>query len=463
MTLNRKIANLIKTDGQTKLSVLTNADQLDSAEVTAIVDTKKLTYLQTLDSLPVSGLTSGQRAFVESNQRLYISNGSGWYNTGFVNLSPRWDSTPLGSLDSTSIVDSATDLIIVAKAVDSDNSDLNLINQSFASDSAQYLVNISNDSSVWTFDPKSDDSISASVTAGDLTDSDNNSFVYTFKWSDGISFISKAITINYNFERVANYTGLRGPASRYAIGSTDMTFDGTKVEGSHAAYITGAGSINHYPGYGQSQATVESYSAYTIAMFVRVSRFNPTYNVFYAWNTNDKSSAGNSYGSCALSLHSTGWIEFCTEKYTSGGYSGITSDVGTLSTDTWYHVVATASTFPSSEVALWVSERGSTFGGILSATSFSNNATRLFTRSNATNLTIGKAVTNQWYLHGSQGNAANDADGLFDDVRIYFGKASSSDAQAIFEADGDVTLSSNPMQSGLRYRYGFNNTYNNLD
>lgn len=151
-------------------------------------------YFDTLDSLPTTGLVEGQRAFVEANNRMYLSNGVGWYNTSFVNLTPTWYTEPDASY---TIADSATPLLITAKATDSDNSDLNLLNQSVATDSAQYMVDITNDSSVFTFTPKSADSIGASVAAGNLTDS-NGDFVYTFKWSDGVNFVSKAVTITYN-------------------------------------------------------------------------------------------------------------------------------------------------------------------------------------------------------------------------------------------------------------------------
>lgn len=40
-----------------------------------------LSFFNTLDSLPVTGLTSGQQAYVDSNNRMYISDGSGWYHT----------------------------------------------------------------------------------------------------------------------------------------------------------------------------------------------------------------------------------------------------------------------------------------------------------------------------------------------------------------------------------------------
>ena len=92
----------------------------------------------TLDSLPISGLTVGQEAFVEENSRLYVSNGSGWYNTGSnVQFSPTWFTEPDASY---SITDSATPLIITAKAQDSDNP--NLANLSFGTDSAQYMLSL---------------------------------------------------------------------------------------------------------------------------------------------------------------------------------------------------------------------------------------------------------------------------------------------------------------------------------
>jgi len=190
---------------------------LDSAQVVALGGSGGgVTVYDSLNLLPVSDLTAGDEAYVKSNNRYYISNGDGWYNAALVNASPAWSTEPNASYN---ITDSATPLIITAKAVDSDNSDLNLINQSSGTDSAQYLVNITNDSSVFTFTPKSQDSVHASVTAGNLTDSNENDFIYTFKWSDGISFVSKAVTINYNFATYTQATG--GTINTYSVGGID--------------------------------------------------------------------------------------------------------------------------------------------------------------------------------------------------------------------------------------------------
>ena len=192
---------------------------LDSADILNITGTA-LQVFDTLDSLPMTGLSEGDEAFIKDTNRLYISDGSGWYNTTLVNRSPTWATEPDATYE---ISDSATPLVITALATDSDNPDKSLLNQSVVSDSAQYMVDISNDSSVWTFTPKTASQIGAAVAAGNLTDS-NGDFVYTFKWSDGISFVSKAATISYSpagGSINSNNYGNRGFQIGYSNGSTN--------------------------------------------------------------------------------------------------------------------------------------------------------------------------------------------------------------------------------------------------
>ena len=177
-----KILGLTERDNTTRISL--------GAGGGASVD-----VFDTLDSLPMTGLSAGDQALVEGNSRLYISNGSGWYNVSYVNQAPAWETEPNATY---SIQDSVTPLTIIAKATDSDLPGKVLINQSIAGDSAQYVTkSITNDSSVWTFTPKSADSIGIEVAAGNLQESSGD-FSYTFKWSDGISFVSKLVNINYS-------------------------------------------------------------------------------------------------------------------------------------------------------------------------------------------------------------------------------------------------------------------------
>tara|TARA_Y100001937_G_scaffold12101_1_gene15278 strand:+ start:262 stop:1827 length:1566 start_codon:yes stop_codon:yes gene_type:complete len=194
----RKIAGLIDAQGKVKSD---KVDTFDSAEVSTIVSgnvSGSMIYYDTLDSLPTTGLNEGNKALVRIDSslgRFYISNGTGWYNADATlnTSSPTWVTEPNATYE---IADSVTPLTITALSSDVDSGTV-LINQSFASDSAQYMATISNDSSVWTFTGKTKTEIASAINAGNLTDSDGD-FVYTFKWSDGINFISKEVTITYN-------------------------------------------------------------------------------------------------------------------------------------------------------------------------------------------------------------------------------------------------------------------------
>ena len=149
MGRSRDIAEFLS---KTELNNPTNTSLLKSTDTTGIdsaaVQGIALTSFSTLDSLPVTNLVVGQQAYVTGTNRLYISNGFGWYNTTLVNRSPTCDSEPSSTYE---IVDSATPLIITAKALDSDTSLNYLVDQSSATDSAQYMVNITSYSSVFSF------------------------------------------------------------------------------------------------------------------------------------------------------------------------------------------------------------------------------------------------------------------------------------------------------------------------
>ena len=222
------MAELVTQSGKVANPALTNLDILDSADIVSIANSTSAAtaVFDTLDSLPTTGLSAGQQAFVNENNRLYLSNGTGWYNLTFINRTPTWAVEPDATYE---IADSATPLVIVAKATDSDNSDVTLVNQSVVSDSAQYMVDVSNDSSVWTFTPKSADSIGIEVAAGNLTDS-NGDFEYTFKWTDGINFVSKVSTITYSPSASLSPT---------YIGKTSGNWTGTSPSGS-ITWPTGA-------------------------------------------------------------------------------------------------------------------------------------------------------------------------------------------------------------------------------
>ena len=175
---------------------------VDSAAVLALTSgSSSALGFSSVDSLPVSGITAGDEAFVQSQQKLYISDCSSWFGVALSASTPTFDSDVNATFN---ITDSQTPLIISNPATDSDTP---IIYGGTASDSAQYLVDITIDSSVWTFTPKSSDSAFAAVTAGNLADSADKSFTYTMTATDNVNTATKTIQINYN-HIVYNYPGL---------------------------------------------------------------------------------------------------------------------------------------------------------------------------------------------------------------------------------------------------------------
>lgn len=153
------------------------------------------TVYDSIGVLPLSDVTEGSMAFVNSNNRMYVHNGTGWYSSSIVNNTPTWTTEPLSQY---SIIDSATPLVISAMAADSEG--IPITYTGIASDSSQYLVTITSDSSSFTFTPKASTDVYNSATLGDLADSQSNSFTYTFRASDGVNILSKQTTILYNIE-----------------------------------------------------------------------------------------------------------------------------------------------------------------------------------------------------------------------------------------------------------------------
>ena len=132
-----------------------------------------LTVYATTDDLPTSGLTSGDQAYVTSSSRFYISNGSGWYNVALVNATPSLSISPTGTIE---LDREGSTTTITLTATDSDYPDAALTYSVESDGSFSGLGTLSQDSSVFTITPLSEDSATT------------ESAVLTFKASDGVSF-----------------------------------------------------------------------------------------------------------------------------------------------------------------------------------------------------------------------------------------------------------------------------------
>ena len=174
-SINRDIATIL---GRTEVANPSNA-------ALGTGDGSGLVVYATLDDLPTSGLTAGDQAFITATNRIYVSNGSGWYSVALLNATPRL------TIDPTGIVllakDGSTPTVITLTGTDSDNADANLIYSVESDGSFGGLATLSQDSSVFTITPLAEGSATTT------------SSILTFKVSDGVSFGSGTTTFSLTF------------------------------------------------------------------------------------------------------------------------------------------------------------------------------------------------------------------------------------------------------------------------
>ncbi len=254
MGRSRDIAEILgktETDNPSNLVLLnTNSPSgVDSAQVQNI----GLEHFSTLDSLPITNLEAGQQAYVSGTNRLYMSNGSGWFNVALINATPSLTIDPTGTIV---LATDGTPTTITLTATDSDAPD-SLISFSVESDgSFSGLGTISQDSSVFTITPKIEDS--ATTTSSTLT----------FKASDGVNFGTGTSALSLTFAAAtvtnsnqttrlinSNYTGViqftdgstHNKAIAYGNGYPNLQSETPYKSGGHSVYTnntTGGGSAN---------------------------------------------------------------------------------------------------------------------------------------------------------------------------------------------------------------------------
>jgi len=176
----RKIASLIDRVGDVKTL------RLDNVPNSVVV-------YNSVSALPSSGLSSGDQAFVESagasgQSRLYISNGSGWYNVALINATPRLTLSASGTI---ALSSDGTATTITMTALDSDNATGNLTLSVESGGDLFKFATVSQDSSVVTITPRTEDSATTLGYDGSAT--------LTFKASDGISIGSVVNTFTLSF------------------------------------------------------------------------------------------------------------------------------------------------------------------------------------------------------------------------------------------------------------------------
>jgi hypothetical protein len=196
---NRDIARIL---GKTEAANPNNTSLKATGGSTAIG------VYSSLDSLPTTSLTAGDQAYVSANSRLYVSNGSGWYNVAVVNATPTLSLSASGTIALAS--DGSTTTVIRLTGTDSDNADANLVYSIESGGDFFKLATIVQDSAKqYTITPRTEAAATALGFDGSAT--------LTFKASDGVNQATVQNTFTLSFVSDADWTG--------TVGLTEVNYD----------------------------------------------------------------------------------------------------------------------------------------------------------------------------------------------------------------------------------------------
>jgi hypothetical protein len=249
------------------------------------------------DLLPTSGNTAGDFGFVNSTNRLYLWNGSGWYNIALVNTSPTFDSG--GGPDSSYTVDSSVVITLLA----SDPEEVPIQYSYVASDSASNFATISQSDNVFTITRLADAAIDSNGYPGGGT------FTITFKASDGINIVPAVSSFTV--------TIITGPD--WSTGSLSQTIDGLPTQ------------YNRYTEKFGTDCDLSSNGDYAIIGspdFLNIGRTFIFYRSGSTWSQQaaiDPSNGGGLMGN-SVAINSDGdtaIVSQHTEYYSGAGYGAV--------------------------------------------------------------------------------------------------------------------------------------------
>ena len=299
-----------------------------------------ITVYSTIDNLPTTGLTAGDQAYVTTTSRLYISNGSGWYNVALINATPTLTINPSGAI--ALAVDGSTPTVITLTGADSDTADANLTYSVESDGSFANIATLSQDSSVFTITPLSE----AASTPGSST--------LTFKVSDGLAFGSGTTTFSLTFgpdwsatptetkiiasdgaqnDRFGKDVAISGDGL-YAIGGATYEADGGSRAGAAYIFVKSGGSWSQQQKIVASDAATEHWFGNAVAI-----NSDGTYAVVGAYQHDIYGS--NAGAAFIFTRSGSTWTQqqrIVSSSFTATGYFG--SDVSINSDGTYVAVGA---------------------------------------------------------------------------------------------------------------------------
>ena len=186
-------------------------------------DQSGVTVYATADLLPGTA-NAGDMAFVTATNRLYLWNGSGWYNIALINTNPSIS----GASSSYDLATDGTPTTVTITATDPEGVP---ITYSIVSDTSGNIATVSqgtgSNSNVFTITPSTD-----SANAG--------SFILTFRASDGVNIASSVSTFTLSFSV---------PNSKYttalitSVGANDAVNNSFTDSSGNSHTITSSGGV----------------------------------------------------------------------------------------------------------------------------------------------------------------------------------------------------------------------------
>ena len=296
-----------------------------------------VTVYATVNDLPTTGLTAGDEAFVSGSNRLYISNGTGWYSIGLVNTNPSITSvldSDGGVTPFTLATDGSATVITITA---SDPEDIPLT-YSYTVTSGS-LTNGGGTTATVTQGTGSSSNI-FTVTPTTNTDYLGN-FDLTFTASDGINQASSITSFTLEFHiQDSKYTTLLltavdtsdnnnitdASSNNHTITVTGDAHAGTFSPYRHGGYSTYFDGNGDYIDVGSAIVPTAYDTDYTIEMWIYPTTTGSREDIFNQY-------AASASGRMAININTDATISFF-----QNGLSPAETKSSAISANNWYHL-----------------------------------------------------------------------------------------------------------------------------
>jgi len=290
------------------------------------------TVYATIDDLPLSGASTGDQAYVSGNNRLYIWNGTGWYNIALINTTPSIS----GAASSYILASDGTATTVTITATDPEGIP---ITYSIASDTSGNVATVTQgtgaNTNVFTITPSTN-----TANAG--------TFSLTFRASDGVNIATAVSEFTLVFQIVnSNYT----TALITSVGANNAVNNSFTDSSTNSHTITANGNVtqNTFSPYRHGGYSTYFDGASDNLGFASLTALNPnTYMSLECWVRLDDVNNANEL---IVGRDSGYWLMYdwpalgvAQDKFglgmsVGGSWQGVSSTTSPES-GVWYHIAA---------------------------------------------------------------------------------------------------------------------------